>query len=140
MNSIKSKINNTSSKINSKFGLGLSPNQKLALNVAVVLLFLVVVVYIFNSLTMAQDAGVLINDRVPRHPVPQHNYFLRSQYRSTWFPPWVNSWMRPSPRCPAGCAFTRRPGDRQNNGFSCPNGPQCNSPGCCKYDRDCARC
>jgi len=143
MNSVKSvqsKLNNTSSKINSKFGLGLSPNQKLLLNVVLVLLFLVIVVYIFNSLTMAQDAGVLLDTRVNRRPQRQHNYVLRSHNSSTWFPPWVNRWARPSRRCPGGCVFTGRRGDRDQNGFACPDGPQCNSPGCCKYDRDCMRC
>jgi hypothetical protein len=118
--------------------------QKLALNLILFLVFLVLLIYIFNSLFLAQKAGIITDTRKIRQPQRQHNYFLKSHRVATWIPPWFRTqrfpMTPPSRRCPIGCVFSGRPGSQDQNGFACPNGPSCNSPNCCKYDRDCSNC
>ncbi len=109
-------------------------NNKLLFNVFLVLVFTALVVYIFNTLMLAQTAGSFVDTRVDRMPRPQHNYILRSIDRAVWNPPWYNR------RCPIGCEYTNRPNDRATNGWSCPNGPRCFDEWCCKYDRQCGNC
>jgi hypothetical protein len=114
--------------------------QKIALNLILFLAFLVLLIYIFNSLFLAQKAGIITDTRKIRQPQRQHNYFLRSHRVATWIPPWFRTHRLPTRRCPIGCVFSGRPGSQDQNGFACPSGPQCNSPDCCKYDRDCSNC
>lgn len=117
--------------------------KTILLNVFLVVIILFIVIYLFNSITKAQRAGVLADTRVDRQPQRQHNYYLKSHRVATWMPPWFRR--NPPlgggrPRCPRGCRFSGRAGSQDQRGFSCPNGQNCHTSDCCKYDRDCINC
>lgn len=145
--SVNNKKMNMTNKVNKNRGVinvgsrsSNGGNKNFIFVVFIILFVIGILIYLFNTLTLAQTGGVFTDTREERRPRPDHRYILRSVERSTWFPPWFGNRPNQSPRCLSGCAYTRRPQDRQSNGWSCPNGPQCFSENCCKYDRQCARC